>query len=69
VPLRVGEDAERHAGDLLRRLDDRPAELLRPRERRLDVLDPMKKSTASLPPWSGPIAVGIPPSAPVFAKV
>src|SRR5947209_8639157 len=35
----VGEDAEADTRDLLSRLDDRPAELLRLRECRRDVLD------------------------------
>src|SRR5207244_663878 len=39
VAERVGEDAEADARDLLSRLDDRPAELLRLRECRRDVVD------------------------------
>src|SRR3954471_15797587 len=39
VALCVGEDAEGHPGHLLRTLDDRAAELLGFRKRRLDVLD------------------------------
>src|SRR5581483_7895391 len=39
VAERVGEDAEADPRHMLRRLDDRPAELLRLRQRRVDVVD------------------------------
>src|SRR5262249_40386268 len=49
MSLLVREDAERHAGHLLRRLDDTAAELLRAGERRLDVVDGDKEEHGVAP--------------------
>ena len=38
VALRIGEQAELGAGNALRRQDNSPAQLLRPRQRRCDVI-------------------------------
>jgi len=69
MPLRIGEDAEGHARHLLGRLEDRPAELHGPRERRLDVLDADEEEDRILAALQRADRLGIAPSAPVSTNV